>query len=409
MKQSRKSLILAIIALVVLEDAKFSVEGYAFLNNGTYIEDNWEEGSCLAVIAANDFYGNCCSFSYLDNNGTAGCRLTVAGQDNHCGWNNKQYMEDCAKAGGCLAGPYVTIFYDLPAGSAIPVETCPPTQYEWQTTTSTSAAPVATDAPTATPSHLNFYNITYTSTGEACPDGSITARVLDSHGKPVVGASLSILLVGPTNSTPYESGLMETDCQGYAKFNYTVSDADDAGQSLWCSISVLNPEWGPGSQYIPCGASVCSSLLPSSSSQQQTTVPPTYSLNEVDVTWQAIEACPDGGIVARVTDPSSSEPVIGMGLSFLIAGQSEQFSGAAVTDSNGYASFNFTVGAEESAAGAGETLWCSIAVANPDYVPLGDQQVPCSVDICAKDPSSSTTASSSGPLLRGSTNATVLP
>jgi len=102
-------------------------DGATFLNQGTYVEDFAEP--CLDVIAANEFYGDCCSFSDIDENGNK-CRLMVAGPNSSCGWNNKQYMEECAQAGACVAGPQVTVMYEADGI----VEECPESEYDWQMT-----------------------------------------------------------------------------------------------------------------------------------------------------------------------------------------------------------------------------------------------------------------------------------
>jgi len=217
-------------------------DGAAMINQGTYVTDFAEP--CLEVIAANDFYGDCCSFSDINAGGNK-CRLTIAGQDNGCGWNNKQYMEDCAQAGGCLAGPYVGVYYE--DGEA--VEECPASQYDWEVP--------ATSPPTSEPTG-EFYDVTYVA-NDACPSGGITAVVKDSQGQPVVGVYIGFLLVGNESNSPYE-GQVFTDASGSATFEFTASDVD-AGETLWCSMAVENPEL-PFDQAGACSVSVCKNSQP---------------------------------------------------------------------------------------------------------------------------------------------------
>jgi hypothetical protein len=117
------------------------------IHDGTFIENFTE--TCEVVIAANDFYGSCCSFSDIDEDGKQGCQLTVAGEGSGCGWNNKKYLEGCADNGGCLAGPYVTVSYANFNNTA--VAECPPTEYQWDVSTSLSAD----DASTASVTELS--------------------------------------------------------------------------------------------------------------------------------------------------------------------------------------------------------------------------------------------------------------
>jgi hypothetical protein len=232
--------------LVVALLADFS-EGAAFINNGTYIED-WEE-TCAEVIAANEFYGSCCAFSDIDEGGKA-CRLTVAGEGSGCGRHNKKYLEDCAKAGGCLAGPYVSVEYAI--YNITPVPECPPTQYEWNVT-STNTSDSTVDASTS--DFPKLYNVTYVAT-DACPNGSIEVKVMDDTGKPIVGKPLSVLLVDSVNNKQY-SGAPVTDDNGMAVFDFSA-DATDAGATIWCSIAVSHPEFAIGlSQQVPCSVDVC--------------------------------------------------------------------------------------------------------------------------------------------------------
>ena len=248
--------------------ALFSVHcnGQASLSNGTHVED-WA-ADCNTVIAENDFYGSCCSFSDIDENGNL-CRLTIAGQDEGCGWNNIQYMQDCVEAGGCVSGPYIGVVYE----PGTPVEECPPSEYDWQTSAPT------TDNSTSPPGEVVYdYNVTFVAV-EACPRGSITALVKDVKGNPVVGIDIGFLLTGQENTDEY-SGSVVTDDDGYATFDFTASN-EDAGETLWCSMAVENPLAWLGNQQVPCSITVCDTISTDTQSSSETISHATAHLSSI--------------------------------------------------------------------------------------------------------------------------------
>lgn len=214
--------------------------GQAFLSNGTHVED-WP-ADCNTVIAENEFYGSCCSFFDIEENGNL-CRLTIAGENGDCGWSNIQYMKDCAEAGECLSGPYISVVYE-PGTS---VEECPMSEYE---------------------AVKNDYNVTYAAE-QACPQGSITVLVQNVLGNPVAGADIGFLLTGKKNTDEY-SGTVVTDDDGYATFNFTASN-EDAGETLWCSMAVENPLAWLENQQVPCSITVCDTLSTNNQSSFETT------------------------------------------------------------------------------------------------------------------------------------------
>jgi hypothetical protein len=273
--------------------ADFS-EGAASITIGTHIED-WTE-PCAEVIAANDFYGSCCSFTDIDEGGKM-CRLTVAGKDGGCGWTNKQYFEDCMEAGACVGGPYVSAVYDYPDAPAA-MEECPPTMYQWNTTADSSTVDPSDSSP------AKMYNVTYQAT-EACPNGSITALVMDSTGQPVVGKSLSVLLVDSVNKKEY-SGSPETDSNGVAVFNFTA-DALDIGTT--CSIAVSNSDVAVGlPQQVPCSVSACSGERPDSVLPPQAT---NASASPSSKKTDAAEPSSSGGL------PIGFDYLFGLGLALV--------------------------------------------------------------------------------------------
>lgn len=108
-----------VVAAILAEPS----EGAVSRNFGTFVEDFDE--SCADIFVAWEVYGSCCSFSGINEDGKK-CRLTIAGEGNGCGRDNRQYMENCMNSEeGCVAGPYISVTYgDSPA------EQCPESQYD---------------------------------------------------------------------------------------------------------------------------------------------------------------------------------------------------------------------------------------------------------------------------------------
>ena len=88
----------------------------------------------------------------------------------------------------------------------------------------------------------------------------------------------------------------------------------------------------------------------------------------------ATKSIMSGTIYARVQD-SQGKPVPSTDLGFLLVGKKKDYSGSATTNRWGRASFTFRIAPMDE----GVSLWCSIAVDNPN-MPF-DQQVPCSMTV----------------------------
>lgn len=96
-----------------------------------------------------------------------------------------------------------------------------------------------------------------------------------------------------------------------------------------------------------------------------------------DVEHRSIDACPNGSVSAIVKDYQGN-PIVGEDVGFLLYQQTvgKSYSGSVATDANGVATFDF-----EAITLDGSSLWCSIAIDNPnDMAPV--QNVPCSVNVC---------------------------
>jgi hypothetical protein len=68
---------------------------------------------------------------------------------------------------------------------------------------------------------------------------------------PVKGTQVSLLLVAQDGSTRSYSGEGTTTRRGVAKIPLNNISLKDAGQSLWCSIAIPNPDL-PFAQQVPC-------------------------------------------------------------------------------------------------------------------------------------------------------------
>ena len=67
----------------------------------------------------------------------------------------------------------------------------------------------------------------------------------------VKGSTVSLLLVAQDGSTRSYSGEGTTTRRGVAKIPLNNISLEDAGESLWCSIAVSNPDL-PFAQQVPC-------------------------------------------------------------------------------------------------------------------------------------------------------------
>jgi len=260
-----------------------------------------------------------------------------------------------------------------------------------------TAAPTEgmTSVSTHTGTEDPFYKVNVENNPVACLDGYVSVQVGDSYHNPLVGIQVSVLLVGNHNvgdDMQVYSGGGVTNENGFYVYNFTA-DPIDAGQELWCSVAIANPQL-PFDEQHPCSMRVCdkedipaetTTYSPTTAETLDGTSDPFYTV-VVDVQ----DACPDGYVSATVY--SEGYPLEGVEVGVLLAGV-QSYEGGGVTDEEGVFVFNFTADLVDA---TGEDLWCSIAIQNP-ALPY-DQQVPCSVKACAQEqvPSASQSPSTMG-------------